>query len=378
MMQKVLMLILLGGWIGLGCAGCSVARSTDRITPSPPIPLPDPLLPTIPSTAEPAAVDSPPPFLSLPDDPPVGRERFGVGVPLEAGGALSDYPIEQLGIGWYLNWQVERDPPRPGGIAFWQMIRVSEEGYRPGAETIRAAARANPGSVWIIGNEPDVAWQDNTTPEQYAHRYGELYRLLKAADPTCRVAVGGVSQPTPLRLAYLDRVLSAYRDRYGTSLPADLWSVHNFVLREEHDSWGVGIPPGVNAGSGALYEIADHDDLTIFQDQLLDFRRWMAKRGYRERPLVVSEWGILMPPDYGFDQARVAAFMHAAFDLFVTAADEQVGYPGDENRLVQRWAWYSLADTVYPTGNLFDPETKAVTPLGAAFANYAPTGAPEP
>jgi hypothetical protein len=36
--------------------------------------------------------------------------------------------------------------------------------------------------------------------------------------------------------------------------------------------------------------------------------------------------------------------------------------------LVQRWAWYSLAATDYPGGNLYDPETKAITELGRAFA----------
>lgn len=370
MTRKVLLLILLGGWISLGCAGCSLAAPTP-----PPALSPEPLLPTVPAgtaraTSDPIGVLSPPATLLA--DPPVGRERFGVGVPLEAGRSIAHYPIEQLGIGWYLNWQVEKDPLQPGGIAFWQMIRVSEAGYQPGAETIRAAAQANPGAVWIIGNEPDVAWQDNTTPERYARRYDELYRLLKSIDPTCQVAVGGVAQPTPLRLAYLDRVLAAYQSRRGTAMPVDVWSVHNFVLREERDSWGVGIPPGIDGDSGALYEIEDHDDLVIFKDQVLNFRRWMADRSYRERPLIVSEWGILMPPDYGFDQARVAAFMTAAFDFFLTAADETVGYSQDENRLVQRWAWYSLADTVYPTGNLFDPESQALTSLGAAFANYLP------
>jgi len=306
---------------------------------------------------------------ALPAIPPQGRERFGVGVPISP---ITDYTVERLGIGWYLNWRVEVNPPRPGGVAFWQMIRLSEEGYRPDAATIRAAASANPGSVWLIGNEPDVVWQDDTTPQRYAKLYHELYHLLKSADPTCRVAIGGVAQPTPLRLAYLDRVLSAYQTRYGEPMPVDVWNVHNFLLREERDSWGVGIPPGLDATAGVLYEIEDHDDLEAFQSQILAFRRWMAERGQRDRPLVVSEYGIVMPPDYGFDEARVQAFLHATFDYFLTATDDALGYPQDGNRLVQWWAWYSLADTVYPTGNLFDPETKTVTPLGAAFARYVP------
>jgi len=37
---------------------------------------------------------------------------------------------------------------------------------------------------------------------------------------------------------------------------------------------------------------------------------------------------------------------------------------------VQRWAWYSVADRTYSTGNLFDPDTQRITPLGLAFAEY--------
>jgi hypothetical protein len=285
---------------------------------------------------------------------------------------ITEYAVEPLGIGWYLNWEVEINPPRPGGVAFWQMVRVSEEGYRPARLAIRIAAIANPGSIWLIGNEPDVIWQDNTTPERYAAIYHELYHLLKSVDPSCQVAIGGVSQPTPLRLEYLDRVLSAYQEQFGEPMPVDVWNIHNFILREERDSWGVDIPPGLDAAAGVLYEIEDHDDVQLFRDQILVFRRWMAEREQRERPLVVSEYGIVMPRDYGFDEARVQAFMYATFDYFLTATDETLGYPADENRLVQWWAWFSLDDTLYPTGNLFDSETKAVTPLGIAYARYNP------
>ena len=356
---------------------------TPKPTQAPPTreltPTPEPLVPTVPATraAEPKGdgiageASSTAPAV-LPSLPPPGRERFGVGV---AYGPIGDYPVERLGIGWYLNWRVEVVPRRPGGVAFWQMVRVSQEGYRPDAATIRRAASANPGSVWLIGNEPDVIWQDNTTPERYAELYRELYQLLKSADPTCRVAIGGVTQPSPLRLAYLDRVLDAYRDQTGEPMPVDIWNVHNFILREERDSWGVGIPPGMEATSGVLYEIDDNDSMEAFQNQILAFRRWMAERGQRNRPLVVSEYGIPMPPDYGFDEARVQAFLYATFDYFVSARDDAVGYPEDDNRLVQWWAWYSLADTAYPTGNLFDPLTKAPTSLGVAFARYAPPGA---
>jgi hypothetical protein len=65
--------------------------------------------------------------------------------------------------------------------------------------------------------------------------------------------------------------------------------------------------------------------------------------------------------------------MEATFDLFLTATDDAIGYPGDDNRLVQWWCWYSLAapDDYYLTANLFDPETKELAPLGLGFAAYS-------
>ncbi len=307
-----------------------------------------------------------------PDAPSQGlyapRERFCVGIPLPP---PDEYPgFEELGLGWYLDWQARLHPSRPGNILYAQMVRVQSGGFRPDADTVRAIARANPGSLWLVGNEPDVIWQDNVTPQEYAAVYHEVYGLIKGADPTAQVAIGGVSQPTPLRLRYLDAVLQAYRERYGRDIPVDVWNVHNFVLREERNSWGVDIPPGFPDDVGILYEIEDNDDVEAFKAQLLSFRRWMKEHGLQNKPLIVSEYGVVMPEDYGFPFERVRDFMYATFDFFLTAADPELGYPADGYRLVQKWCWFSLADTKYPTGNLYDPETRQLTRLGEAWKAY--------
>lgn len=304
------------------------------------------------------------PVLLLPDD---ALKRFGVGVPFPP---METKAAEALGLGWYLAWQVLETPNQPSDIRFWQMVRVHEKGFNPGKPVIRQVAQANPGATWLIGNEPDVIWQDNVTPARYAEWYHELYHLLKEADPTCQVAIGGVTQPTPLRLQYLERVLSAYQARYGEAMPVDVWNVHNFILREARGEWGVDIPPGFAIDHGILYEIDDHDDLEIFKAQLLHFREWMASQGQRDKPLIVSEYGILMPADYGFDLERVQKFLYGTYEFMLTATDDQVGYPADENRLVQQWAWYSLSDDQYPTGNFIDFNTGELTSLGQAHQEF--------
>jgi hypothetical protein len=298
-----------------------------------------------------------------------GSNRARVGAAL-ALGKLTDYDWDGAEPGWYLNWQVDPQPSRVGRARFAQMVRVNEGGFYPPLDTIRRAAQANPGSLWLIGNEPDVKWQDNVTPERYAAVYGELHQAIKAADPTAQVAIGGVSQPTPLRMAYLDRVLAAYRTQFGAEMPVDVWNVHAFILREEQGSWGVDIPPGMDVAQGQLYEIADHNDMEVFRRQITDFRRWMAERGLRDKPLIVTEYGILMPASYGFPPEVVSDFLVNTFDFFLTARDAELGYPADDDRLVQAFNWFSIADKTYPTSNLFDPETRNVSPTGETFKAY--------
>ena len=316
---------------------------------------------------------------------PLESERFGVG---GGGNQITESDWQALGAGWYVPWQASQDPPHPNGVAVLQIIRIQGESPVLDEETLAAIIRANPASVWRIGNEPDSPWQDNAAPEQYARAYHELYHLVKSVDPTAQVAFGGLVQATPLRLLYLDLVWQTYQDLYGEEMPVDVWVVHNFILPETVTGWGAGIPPGMEAYAhlGMQYEIRDHDDITIFTERIISLRQWMADHGQRDKPLLVPEYGCLMWPvildedGNDFSDDRVIAFMYATFDFFLTATDLDLGYPADGNRLVQSWAWYSLDDDVFADGqkigegyggDLFTgPYTKTMTALGEAYAAY--------
>jgi hypothetical protein len=296
------------------------------------------------------------------------------------------YTISSLGLGWYLNWGTMASPPSPGGMEYVQMVRVSGSGYSPSGSTLADLLAANPGSLWLVGNEPDCIYQDNALPQEYATAYHDSYTFIKSHDPSALVAVGGIVQPTPLRIAYLDAVLDSYLDLYGQVLPTDVWHIHTFILREAScdvypDScWGCEIPPGITADHGELYELDDTDDLGILQQRIFDFREWMSNKGYRDTPLIVTEMGTLLPyyePEAlyydsqgnPFDEARARDFMYGVFGFFLQATDADVGYPPDENRLVQRWMWYSVDDTTYG-GALFDPVTLLTLTLGTDMASY--------
>lgn len=371
-----LVLLALLGAVTAACGASPGAGGT---------PTPEPIVPTrtpadsvgpgpVPTSALPSGIWTvPTPRVELMggcmDDPPhwEGRARVGFGLAL---GPAERFDLPSLQAGWYLDWTARKDPPRPGGVEYVQMVRLKGGKLSPDASSLQEIARANPGSLWLIGNEPDVMWQDNVTPEAYARLYAEAYRAIRAGDPTARVALGGISQPTPLRMVYLDRVLEAYREAFGSLPPVDAWHIHNFILREERGSWGVGIPPGFEEDRGWLYEVEDHGSLEIFARQIRSFRQWMADRGYRACPLIVSEYGILMPEDYGFPPEQVEAFLRETFAFFEETRDPDIGNPVDDGRLVQRWCWFSAADPNYPTGNLFDPETGALTHLGRAFRDF--------
>ncbi len=133
---------------------------------------------------------------------------------------LAGYPIEELRAGWYWNWTWTGSNSAPVNVEFMPTVRFSPSpsgSYTLPYVTLQAvtqAAAQNPGRVWFLGNEPDSRHQDNLEPHVYAEAYLDLYHAIKAADPTARIANGGIVQVTPARLLYLDMVLDSYADRY--------------------------------------------------------------------------------------------------------------------------------------------------------------------
>lgn len=278
--------------------------------------------------------------------------RIGVSIP---GGAFASLDLEPLGVRWVMDWSVRSTAALSSGVEYAQTVRMGGGTLHPDEATLTQVAASVPGSLWLISNEADVRWQDNVTPEVYAALYHEAYMAIKAGDPTAVVAAGGIAQPTALRMRYLDQALGVYSQLYGVPLPADAWHIHNYMLREERDSWGVDIPPGLPDDTGVLYAISDSGNLAAFEAQIWAFRRWMAERGYGGLPLIISEFGVPMPPDYGFPPERVAAFLRDTWRFMLTAADSALGDPTDGGRLVQRWCWFSLRMPEYPTGDLVGP-----------------------
>ena len=291
--------------------------------------------------------------------------RIGFGISTKADPQMWS---QSLHASWYLDWKTSAIPAS-SKPEYWQMIRLSKDGWKPSTAEIKKLLFLYPGHVWIIGNEPDNIWQDNISAEQFARYYHDLYRIIKFYDPSADVAIGAISQASPIRLDYLDRVLSNFKQEYGKNLKVDWWTLHAYVLREERLSWGADLPPGFENSTGFLYEINQHGDLDIFQQNIISFRKWMKKNGYQKTPLAITEFGILLPEQFGYTPEFVADYLNHSFIWLDSAVDTDLGLEKDGYHLVQKFAWFSLNDQIYPVANLADLPSNRLTEIGESFRN---------
>jgi hypothetical protein len=281
--------------------------------------------------------------------PYTNKDRMGVNV----WGDITQYDLRTQRIAWYLDWTYRVNPARPSGLRYVQVVRVGDSFWPPDWAKLEQAIAANPGSSWLIGNEPDHPNQDNCTPVKYAERYAECYTFIKTYDATAQVSPAGITQVTPLRLRWLDAVLAAYAAAHANAaLPADFWNIHVQTLCETA-GYGAGAPPGLEAfqaTEGRCPTVEDAANVEVFTAQVVDFRTWMLQRGYRNRRLIISEFGVLQPSGcfyLGWDNKAagdemVRAYMNQTHAYLLSARSSTMGLVSDRNRLVQEWAWYSL------------------------------------
>ncbi|MEW5985348.1 MAG: CARDB domain-containing protein [Chloroflexota bacterium] len=327
--------------------------------------------------------------------------------------------LPELGVGWRLNFTADEYVTNPGDVEFVPVIRVKQDrdangGYLPTYTTTppltesglgnRLAGR--PGALWIVGNEVDrVDVQDDTYADVYATAYHDVYTFIKERDPSAQVAISGLVQVTAGRLQYLEQMWAAYREQYHAPMPVDVWNMHVYILPEKRaDGSGTGahIALGTDpelailesGGDPALcpldnvYCYAEHDDLNLFAEHVVAMRTWMKEHGQQDKPLILSEFSILyvfidydnylnpttcyLQDEYGncFTPPRVSDFMVGAFDYLEGAADPDLGFPRDDDRLVQQWMWFSTYVDVGVTGgasNLLTEDLTGLTQMGQTF-----------
>ena len=331
--------------------------------------------------------------------------------------------LAELGAGWYLNFGSNFISTAPANSEFVPMVRLKQDkigddiylddySVSPPLTDSGLGAKidAHPGVTWVIGNEPDrgpgegSSGQDDMMPAMYARALHDVAEYIKDRDPTAKIAAAGLVQITPGRLQYLDIMAEVYYTTYNEPLPVDVWTMHIYIMPEVRPDGSVnslasvalGTDPALgmkeSGGDSSLcnnvnnnvYCFSDHDNMDFFERQVRDMRTWMKAHGQQNKPLLITEYSILYTykwedgtcflDEFGqcFTPERVSNYLRNTFD-FVSGnnnmTDVNIGYPQDENRLVQQVMWWSLNAGHYPgkVSNLYNDDLIELTVVGSAF-----------
>lgn len=256
--------------------------------------------------------------------PAMFRTPFGVGV---GDAPVTAAQLDALGPVWYMDWDWKT--PTLAGHERLYVIGCAE--VKADRGRIPAAMRASGSAWWSLGNEPNDPNQDNRTPEEYA----ELYHIFEGwaqEAPRCGVLPAGIANAD---WQWAEAFREAYRERYGRYPRVDGWNIHNYILE-----------PGL-----------DPYDVDEFGRRILAFRRWMERIGDGEKPLFLSEFGVLYgngccdrpvdPPE------KIQAFMRASVAWL------------RESRAVDCWAWFATYSKLY-NGSLMTVDGE-LNELGEAY-----------
>ena len=161
---------------------------------------------------------------------PGGPVRDAAHVTAKKGVGGGEQPdlLRQLGVSWSYTWYIA---PNNFNTVYEHVPMIWGKDYDP--ETVTTVARAHPGSYWLIWNEPDYWQQANISPLQAAQIYRTLRPLIKAADPTAKLIVGGVFN---LNVAGWRASAREYNRLYGEWPAVEGWHVHHYVGRTEYDT----------------------------------------------------------------------------------------------------------------------------------------------
>ena len=242
----------------------------------------------------------------LQDRPRPFSTPFGVDV---GEGPVTKQQLDALGPVWYSDWRW--NTPSIGGHERLYVVRCNEVAGDRGA--ILSAMRASGSAWWSLGNEPNDANQDNVTPEEYADLY-QVFEGWAASARGCRILPAGIANAD---WNWAEAFRQAFQRKYGRYPRVDGWNIHNYILE-----------PGLDP-----YDVAE------FQRRILAFDRWMETVGDGDKPLFLTEFGVLYgsgccdrpvdPPE------KIQSFMRDTVRWL------------NESHVVAGWAWFATRSELY-------------------------------
>jgi len=257
---------------------------------------------------------------------------FGVGV---GDAPVSAAQLDALGPVWYMDWTWRT--PAIGGHQRLYVIGCAE--VKGDRGRLPAAMRASGAAWWSLGNEPNDPNQDNVTAEEYA----ELYHIFEGwADqaPQCRILPAGIANAD---WQWTEAFREAYRERYSRYPQVDGWNIHNYILEAGMDSY----------------------DVSEFSRRILAFGRWMESIGDGDKPLFLTEFGVL----YGNGCCDRPVDAPEKLEAFMRDAIEWL----QESKAVTAWAWFATYTRLY-NGSLMTEDGQLNT-LGEMYRDLVLAGA---
>lgn len=247
---------------------------------------------------------------------------FGAAIGYGLGGTAE---LDQLGSVWYGDYDYRGAILEPHRRLFMVESRTD-------LNPVFAAAQIHRGEWWQFGNEPNDPNQDNISPAEYARRYRDFYFGLKRVDPSARVIAAGIADAD---WSWAEAFRENYRAAFGRNPFVDGWSVHNYLL----DS------------------CAEATDTEKFKARIVAFREWMMRRGEADKPLWVTEYGVL----YGNGCCECPSIAPEVVADFMDRTTRWLS----ESRTAQAWAWFAVRTGGRFNGDLFDE--RGLTKFGLAY-----------
>jgi hypothetical protein len=294
-------------------------------------------------------------------------------------GGLAGYRLDQIAVDWFIDYNPDTRTAPPG------KTKVPFVSLRPGNDRLTPSqiatfTAAAPGSTWYIGGEPNIAQQDNITPQNYVIEIDYYATEIRAADPTAKImgpsilnwdftcsGCGGFQSGE----SWMRQFVDAYAFTHGGDTPPiDIWAIDVYPL-----TWNE--LPMTN--------------WQIVRDQLLGFRQFLRDEvpGHANTPIWITE----IASHWAFDGFEIIdgvfsipADQHVADDYLW---DNMIGYmdgiipwlmDNAEAQNIDRWFffrdWIDISKSAsdgYAGIYFFEDSTgdAALNPLGQVYRDYA-------
>jgi hypothetical protein len=220
----------------------------------------------------------------------------------------------------------------------------------PSIKAIQLADSKTPDhDYWLVFNECEIVGQCEQLPEVQAEFYhDEILPRIAQGDPNAQLIIGGTTAHE-CGLAWLERFVRAYQTSYGEGPPRAGWHFHIYPDVVPHpDFWQPGEVCPNEAWVGTGQGVAD---LAHYVADAERVRRWWSAYGSPDDEIWITETGCLTNPPCPGDMVRYMA--------------DVTGYFNDQGRWIDRYAWYTDKDALFPNTHLY-----AVVPTRKPIGDY--------